>query len=159
MPAFLAEYFRFERRMEDAVPIDFEDVEEIRRVDRREGEDGMVVVGECVENGRHAGAFQLGEGRSDGKMDRAFADAMLNDVLNDAQAAQQPPYVRGRQLRIYYATQSGTEPPTFVLFVNDEELMHFTYERYLENQLRKTFGFEGTPIRFILRNRKGDEER
>ena len=90
---------------------------------------------------------------------KRITTGLLNDVLNDAQAAQQPPYVRGRQLRIYYATQSGTEPPTFVLFVNDEELMHFTYERYLENQLRKTFGFEGTPIRFILRNRKGDEER
>ncbi|MCR4706694.1 MAG: ribosome biogenesis GTPase Der [Clostridiales bacterium] len=90
---------------------------------------------------------------------KRITTGLLNDVLNDAQAAQQPPYVRGRQLRIYYATQSGTEPPSFILFVNDEELMHFTYERYLENQLRKTFGFEGTPIRFILRNRKGDEER
>ena len=84
---------------------------------------------------------------------------LLNDVLNDAQAAQQPPYVRGRQLRIYYGTQASAEPPTFILFVNDEELMHFTYERYLENQLRKTFGFEGTPIRFLLRNRKGDDAR
>ena len=97
-------------------------------------------------------------------VDQVYASAtkrittgLLNDVLNDAQAAQQPPYVKGRQLRIYYATQASIAPPTFILFVNDEELMHFTYERYLENQFRKTFGFEGTPLRFILRNRKGDE--
>ena len=88
---------------------------------------------------------------------KRITTGLLNDVLNDAQAAQQPPYVSGRQLRIYYATQASISPPTFVLFVNDEELMHFTYERYLENQLRKAFGFEGTPVRFILRNRKGDE--
>ena len=87
---------------------------------------------------------------------RRITTGLLNDVLNDAQAAQQPPYVRGRQLRIYYGTQASISPPTFILFVNDDSLMHFTYERYLENQFRKTFGFEGTPLRFILRNRKGD---
>ena len=83
---------------------------------------------------------------------------LLNDVMNDIQAAMQPPYVNGRQLRIYYATQQSVAPPTFVLFVNDEELMHFTYQRYIENQLRKAFGFEGTPLRFILRNKKGGVE-
>ena len=83
---------------------------------------------------------------------------LLNDVLNDAQAAMQPPYVSGRQLRVYYATQQSVAPPTFVLFVNDEKLMHFTYQRYIENQIRKAFGFEGTPIRFILRNKRGGNE-
>lgn len=79
---------------------------------------------------------------------------VLNDVLADAMLAQQPPQSGGRRLKIYYATQQGIKPPTFVLFVNDTELMHFAYERYLENQFRKAFGFEGTPIRFILRERK-----
>ena len=63
----------------------------------------------------------------------------------------------GRRLKIYYGTQQSTQPPTFILFVNDEELMHFAYERYLENQFRKSFGFEGTPIRFILREKKKED--
>ena len=66
--------------------------------------------------------------------------------MADAQAALQPPATSGRRLKIYYATQQGVQPPTFVLFVNDMELMHFSYERYLENQFRKSFGFEGTPF-------------
>ena len=78
---------------------------------------------------------------------------LLNDVLADAQNALQPPSMSGRRLRIYYATQASVAPPTFVLFVNDETLMHFSYERYLNNAFRKAFGFEGTPIRFILRER------
>ena len=78
---------------------------------------------------------------------------VLNDVLADATAALQPPATNGRRLRIYYLTQQSVCPPTFVLFVNDEELMHFAYQRYLENQLRKAFGFSGTPIRFALRER------
>ena len=77
--------------------------------------------------------------------------------MQDIQTAQQPPFMSGRQLRIYYATQQSVAPPTFVLFVNSEELMHFTYERYIENQFRKAFGFEGTPLRFILRNKKGGD--
>lgn len=79
---------------------------------------------------------------------------VLNDVLGDAQATLQPPSTSGRRLKIYYATQQSVCPPTFVLFVNDEKLMHFAYERYLENHFRKAFGFVGTPIRFILRSKK-----
>lgn len=79
---------------------------------------------------------------------------VLNDVLADAQLALQPPATGGRRLKIYYATQQAVRPPTFVFFMNDQTLMHFAYERYLENQFRKAFGFEGTPIRFILRERK-----
>ena len=82
---------------------------------------------------------------------------MLNNVLADAQARVQPPTDKGRRLKIYYATQQGTCPPTFILFVNDEKLMFFAYERYLENYFRKTFGFSGTPIRFILRPRKKED--
>ncbi len=79
---------------------------------------------------------------------------VLNDVLSDATAALQPPQTSGRRLKVYYGTQQSVCPPTFVLFINDEKLMHFAYERYLENQLRKAFGFEGTPIRLVLRERK-----
>lgn len=78
---------------------------------------------------------------------------LLNDALGDATAAIQPPSDKGRRLRIYYMTQVGVKPPHFVLFVNDPELMHFSYLRYLENYLRKTFGFSGTPIKFSLRAR------
>ncbi len=81
---------------------------------------------------------------------------VLNDVLNDATADLQPPATNGRRLKIYYATQQATCPPLFILFVNDEKLMHFAYERYLENYFRKTFDFTGTPIRFILREKKKD---
>lgn len=78
----------------------------------------------------------------------------LNDCLADAQVTMQPPASGGRRLKLYYATQASVQPPTFIFFVNEEKLMHFAYERYLENQLRKTFGFSGTPIRMIFRNRK-----
>lgn len=81
---------------------------------------------------------------------------ILNDVLTDATADLQPPATNGRRLKIYYITQQGTCPPLFILFVNDEKLMHFAYERYLENYFRKTFDFTGTPIRFILREKKKD---
>ena len=81
---------------------------------------------------------------------------ILNDVLNDATADLQPPATNGRRLKIYYITQQGTCPPLFILFVNDETLMYFAYERYLENYFRKTFDFTGTPIRFILREKKKD---
>jgi len=89
---------------------------------------------------------------------RRVTTGVLNDVLADAQAALQPPTTGGRKLKIYYGTQQSVKPPTFVLFVNDAKLMHFAYERYLENQIRKAFGFEGTPIRFILRERKKEED-
>ena len=81
---------------------------------------------------------------------------MLNDVVNEAIAMVQPPSDKGKRLKIYYMTQASVKPPTFVIFVNNMELMHYSYERYLENHLRKSFGFEGTPIRFILRE-KGDD--
>lgn len=79
---------------------------------------------------------------------------VLNDVLIEAMAMNQPPAEKGRPLRIYYMTQVSVKPPTFVLFVNDTELLHFSYKRYIENQLREAFGFVGTPIHFIARNRK-----
>ena len=80
---------------------------------------------------------------------------MLNDVLAQATARVQPPTDKGKRLRIYYVTQPSTNPPTFVFFVNRAELFHFSYQRYLENQFRETFGLEGTPVRFIIRE-KGD---
>ncbi|NLM73739.1 MAG: ribosome biogenesis GTPase Der [Clostridiaceae bacterium] len=81
---------------------------------------------------------------------------VLNDVLNDAVAMVQPPSDKGKRLKIYYMTQTGVKPPTFILFVNNKELLHFSYERYLKNTLRNNFGFEGTPINFIVRE-KGEE--
>ena len=87
---------------------------------------------------------------------RRVTTGLLNDILADAQAALQPPATSGRRLRIYYATQQGVRPPAFLLFVNDETLMFFAYERYLENYFRKTFNLSGTPIRFLLREKKKD---
>ncbi|MBQ6803132.1 MAG: ribosome biogenesis GTPase Der [Clostridia bacterium] len=88
---------------------------------------------------------------------RRVGTGALNDVLGDAQMALQPPTIAGRKLKIYYGTQASICPPTFALFINSEELMHFSYERYLENCLRKAFGFEGTPIRFSLREKKKED--
>lgn len=82
---------------------------------------------------------------------------MLNNVLADAQARVQPPSDRGRRLKIYYMTQTGVRPPSFVVFCNSRELFHFSYQRYLENQIRSVFGLEGTPIRMTIRQ-KGDKE-
>ena len=90
---------------------------------------------------------------------RRIGTGALNDVLGDAQISLQPPTIAGRKLKIYYGTQVASCPPTFALFVNSEELMHFSYERYLENCLRKAFGFEGTPIRFSLREKKKEDIR
>ena len=81
---------------------------------------------------------------------------MLNNVLADAQARMQPPTDKGRKLKIYYMTQTGVRPPNFVVFCNSRELFHFSYQRYLENQIRATFGLEGTPIRMVIRQ-KGEE--
>ncbi len=80
----------------------------------------------------------------------------LNDVLAYATARVQPPTDKGRRLKIYYLTQASTKPPTFVFFVNRSDLFHFSYQRYLENQIRETFGLEGTPVRFIVRERGND---
>ena len=85
-----------------------------------------------------------------------ISTGMLNDVLAAATARVQPPTDKGRRLRIYYMTQPSTCPPTFVCFVNRADLFHFSYQRYLENQLRETFGLEGTPVRFVIRER-GDK--
>ncbi|MTT31261.1 ribosome biogenesis GTPase Der [Terrilactibacillus sp. BCM23-1] len=79
--------------------------------------------------------------------------SLLNDVINDATAITPPPSDKGKRLKIYYATQVSVKPPAFVLFVNDPELMHFSYQRYLENKIRDTFGFIGTPIRLMVRRK------
>ena len=85
-----------------------------------------------------------------------IATGMLNDVVAQATARVQPPTDKGKRLKIYYMTQASTKPPTFVCFVNSAELFHFSYQRYLENRIRETFGLEGTPVRFIVRER-GDK--
>ena len=82
---------------------------------------------------------------------------MLNDILAQATARVQPPTDKGKRLKIYYMTQASTKPPTFICFVNDKELFHFSYQRYLENRIRDTFGLEGTPVRMIVRERKDKE--
>ncbi len=82
------------------------------------------------------------------------ATGVLNEILMEAVALQQPPSDKGKRLKIYYMTQVSVKPPTFVLFVNDKELMHFSYQRYLENKIREAFGFRGTSIKFFVRERK-----
>lgn len=86
-----------------------------------------------------------------------ISTGMLNDVLNEATNRVPPPTDKGRRLKIYYMTQTGVKAPTFVLFVNDAELFHFSYQRYIENKLREVFGFEGTPIKLVIRQ-KGEDE-
>ncbi|MBQ7473218.1 MAG: ribosome biogenesis GTPase Der [Oscillospiraceae bacterium] len=86
-----------------------------------------------------------------------ISTGMLNDVLADAQARVQPPTDKGRRLKIYYMTQTGIKPPNFVIFCNSRELFHFSYQRYIENQIRSVFGLEGTPVRIVIRQ-KGDKE-
>ncbi|MCL2062339.1 MAG: ribosome biogenesis GTPase Der [Firmicutes bacterium] len=89
---------------------------------------------------------------------RRITTGTLNEILMDAVAMNQPPSAQGRRLKIYYATQASVCPPTFVLFVNDESLVHFSYKRYLENCLRRAADFTGTPIRLVFKNRKADNE-
>ena len=79
---------------------------------------------------------------------------VLNEIMMEAVAMQQPPSDKGKRLKLFYMTQVSTKPPTFVLFVNSKELMHFSYQRYIENRIRDTFGFIGTPIRMFIRERK-----
>lgn len=81
---------------------------------------------------------------------------VLNEIMTEAVAMQQPPTDKGKRLRLYYITQVAVKPPTFVIFVNDKELMHFSYTRYIENRIREAFGFAGTPLKFIIRERKDD---
>ena len=85
------------------------------------------------------------------------ATGVLNEIVTEAVAMQQPPSDKGKCLRIYYTTQVAVKPPTFVIFVNDKELMHFSYTRYLENRIRETFGFRGTALKFIIRERKEEQ--
>ncbi len=87
-----------------------------------------------------------------------ISTGMLNDILAYATTRVQPPSDKGRRLKIYYMTQPSTKPPTFVVFVNRADLFHFSYQRYLENQIRQTFGLEGTPVRFITRERNRDDD-
>ena len=83
---------------------------------------------------------------------------VLNEIMAEAVAMQQPPSDKGKRLRLYYITQVSVKPPTFVIFVNDKELMHFSYTRYIENKIRDCFGFKGTPLKFIIRERKEKEQ-
>jgi GTP-binding protein len=85
------------------------------------------------------------------------ATGVLNEIMTEAVALQQPPSDKGKRLKLYYMTQVAVKPPTFVIFVNDKELMHFSYTRYIENKVREAFGFKGTPLKFIIRERKGEE--
>jgi len=82
------------------------------------------------------------------------ATGVLNEIMSQAVAMKQPPSDKGKRLKLFYITQAAVKPPTFVIFVNDKELMHFSYTRYIENQVRDTFGFAGTPLKFIIRERK-----
>ncbi|MDE6312738.1 MAG: ribosome biogenesis GTPase Der [Lachnospiraceae bacterium] len=82
------------------------------------------------------------------------ATGVLNEIMSEAVAMQQPPSDKGKRLKLYYITQVAVKPPTFVIFVNDKELMHFSYTRYIENRIRDAFGFKGTPLKFIIRERK-----
>ncbi len=83
---------------------------------------------------------------------------VLNEIISEAVVMQQPPSDKGKRLKIFYVTQVSVKPPTFVVFVNDKELMHFSYTRYLENKIREAFGFRGTPLRFLIRERKEKEQ-
>ena len=82
------------------------------------------------------------------------ATGVLNEIMTEAVALQQPPSDKGKRLKLYYITQVSVKPPTFVIFVNDKALMHFSYTRYLENRIRDAFGFRGTALRFFIRERK-----
>ena len=88
---------------------------------------------------------------------RRITTGTLNDILNEAVMAVEPPSDKGRRLKLYYATQASIQPPTFIVFVNDSNLVHFSYERYLENYFRKSFGLEGTPVRMLFRSKKKEE--
>ena len=86
-----------------------------------------------------------------------ISTGVVNEIVSEAVALQQPPSDKGKRLKIFYTTQVGIKPPTFVVFVNDKELMHFSYTRYLENQIRAAFGFKGTSLKFIIRERKDEK--
>ena len=87
-----------------------------------------------------------------------IATGVLNEIMTEAVAMQQPPSDKGKRLKLYYITQVAVQPPTFVIFVNDKELMHFSYTRYLENKIREAFGFRGTSLKFFIRERKEKDQ-
>ena len=87
-----------------------------------------------------------------------IATGVLNEIMTEEVAMQQPPSDKGKRLKLYYITQVSVKPPTFVIFVNDKELMHFSYTRYLENKIREAFGFKGTSLKFFIRERKEKEQ-
>ena len=82
---------------------------------------------------------------------------VLNEIMTEAVAMQQPPSDKGKRLKLFYMTQVAIKPPTFVIFVNNKELMHFSYTRYLENKVREAFGFRGTSLKFIIRERNEEK--
>lgn len=86
------------------------------------------------------------------------ATGVLNEIMTEAVALQQPPSDKGKRLRLYYITQVAVKPPTFVIFVNDKELTHFSYTRYIENRIRESFGFKGTSLKIIYRERSGKDQ-
>ena len=88
---------------------------------------------------------------------RRISTGMLNDMLSYATAKVQPPSDKGKRLKLYYMTQASTKPPTFVVFCNRSDLFHFSYQRYIENQIRETFGLTGTPIKIVVRERGKDK--
>ena len=88
---------------------------------------------------------------------KRIATGLLNEVIGDAIRISEPPSYLGKKLKIFYVTQVSVAPPTFVVKVNDPAIMHFSYKRYLENSLRKSFDFSGTPIRLLIRSNSGDE--
>jgi GTP-binding protein len=95
----------------------------------------------------------------DAQTRKRFTTGLLNDVLSEAVSVTEPPSDKGRRLKLYYGTQVAVKPPTFVLFVNDPDLMHFSYKRYLENYIRKSFKLDATPIRIYIRARSAKEDK
>jgi GTP-binding protein len=115
-----------------------------------------IVFVSCLTGQRTDRIFELINFAND-QASMRITTGMLNNVLADAQARQQPPTDKGRRLKVYYMTQTGVKPPHFVIFCNSRELFHFSYQRYIENRIRATFGLEGTPIRITIRQ-KGEQE-
>ena len=110
-----------------------------------------------AKTGQRVGKLWEMIAEADRQSGKRLTTGVFNDMLSEAVAMVPTPQDKGRHLKIYYGTQVAVKPPTFALFVNDTKLSHFSYERYLENQIRRNFGFEGTPIRILLRNKTGDQ--